>query len=181
MNNNQKENKKERKVYTNYEIFPGKIQLVGENGVEIIDRDEGIERAKTQGKSLVQIAYNKTTFPKVVCKILDLGKMKYEKKKKEKEQAKKMKAMNSLAKEVCFSIRIDDNDKNTKINHIIEFLESKNKVKINIKLLRREMHLLGMAKDLMRDILNHLDDIAELDNNPSFNSGILSCTVRVKK
>ena len=135
-NNNQKDNKKERKVFTNYDIFPGKIQLVGENGAEVIDRDIAIERAKSEGKSLVQISYNKKSFPKAICKIIDLGKMKYEQKKKEKEQAKKMKLANSLAKEVCFSIRIDDNDKNVKINHIRNFLNSKNKVKINIKLLR---------------------------------------------
>ena len=181
MNNEKPQNKKERKVFTNYDIFPGKIQLVGENGVTVIDRDEAIAIAKGEGKTLVQIAYNKNSFPKVVCKIQDLGKLKYEQKKKQKEQAKKMKLANSLAKEVCFSIRIDENDKNTKIKHIKEFLSEKNKVKINIKLMRREMHLVGMAKELMKSILNELNGIAELDNNPSFNNGIMSCTVRAIK
>jgi translation initiation factor IF-3 len=181
MNNEKIQNKKERKVFTNYDIFPGKIQLVGENGATVIDRDEAIAIAKSEGKTLVQIAYNKNSFPKAVCKIQDLGKLKYEQKKKQKEQAKKMKLVNSLVKEVCFSIRIDTNDKNTKIKHIKEFLSEKNKVKINIKLMRREMHLVDMAKELMKSILNELNGIAELDSNPSFNNGIMSCTVRAIK
>jgi translation initiation factor IF-3 len=181
MNENKTQNKKERKTYTNYDIFPGKIQLVGEKGVETITRDEGIERAQAEGKTLVQIAYNKNSFPRVVCKIQDLGKMKYEQKKKAKEAAKKMKIANSIAKEVFFSIRIDDNDRNTKINHIKEFLAEKTKVKINIKLLRREMHLLGMAKDLMRGVLDCLTDVAELDSNPTFTGNIMSCVVRAKR
>lgn len=177
---NENKNKKEKKTFTNYDIFPGKIQLVGENGVEIIERDEGISRAKAEGKTLVQVAYNKTTFPKSICKILDLGKLKYEQKKREKEQAKKNRIANSLAKEIFFSIRIDENDKNTKINHIREFISENNKVKIIVKLMRREMHLMNMGKDLMKEILNKLDDIAEMDGTPSINGGIISCTLKKK-
>jgi hypothetical protein len=47
--------------------------------------------------------------------------------------------------------------------------------------MRREMHLINMAKDLMKSILNELNGVAELDNTPSFNNGIISCTVRTTK
>lgn len=180
MNNEKPQNKKERKIFTNYDIFPGKIQLVGENGTTVIDRDDAIALAKEEGMTLVQIAYNKNSFPKVVCKIQDLGRMKYEQKKKQKEQTKKMKINNSLAKEVFFSIRIDDNDRNTKINHIKEFLNNKNKVKINIKLMRREMHLIPMAKELMKLILENLINDSDIDNGPTITNNIISCTLRPK-
>lgn len=180
---NKKNNKKEYPVYMDYSIFKGKVRLIREGqSPMIIDRDEAIELAKAQGMNLVQVGYNKNESVKSVCKIINYGKFKYEQQKREKEAKRKAKIANAEAKEVIFSIRIDDGDKNTKINHIREFLvEDHMKVRVSIKLSRREMNLLGMAKDLMRDILSNFDDIAELDSNPSFNSGILSCVLRPLK
>lgn len=175
--------KKEYKTHTNYDIFPGKIRLITKEGKSIVlDRDRAIEMAKNEGMDLVQIGYNKNSSPKSVCKIISYSKMKYEQKKREKEEKRKAKIANAEAKEIIFSIRIDIGDKNTKINHIRKFiLEDNMKVKISIKLSKREMNLLGMAKELMHDILLNLEDIAELDSNPSFMSGIMSCTIRRKK
>ena len=178
------ENNKEVKVYKDYDIFPGKIRLVGENGgPKVMDRDVAIDLAHNKNMNLVQIAYNKNDFPKSVCKIIDYGKFLYEQKQREKEAKKKAKAAIAEIKDIVFSIRIEENDKKVKLHKIREVLTHDNdKVKISIKLSKREMNLLGMAKDLMREILDQLTDIAELDSNPSFMSGILSCTVRqIKK
>ena len=175
--------KNEHKTYVNYDIFPGKIRLITKEGKSIVlDRDTAIDMAKKDRMDLVQVGYNKNSYPKSVCKIISYSKMKYEQKKREMEEKRKAKLANAEAKEVIFSIRIDVGDKNTKINHIRKFIVDDNmKVKISIKLSKREMNLLGMAKDLMRDILSNIEDIAELDSNPSFMSGIMSCTIRRKK
>ena len=85
-------------------------------------------------------------------------------------------------KEVCFTIRIDEGDKATKIAHIKEFLsDGKTKVKLTVKLMRREMHLSGMAKDLMKEIFASLEGLALLDGNPTFNGNIMSCVIRPVK
>ena len=176
--------KKEIKVFTDYDIFQGKVRLVVEGEKpRVIERDAAIELAHSEGKNLVQIAYNKNDFPHSICKIIDYSKFKYEQKKKEKEAKKAARIAAGDVKEITFSIRIDDGDKKTKIEHIKNFLNEKNtKVKIMIRLTRREMNLLGMAKDLMHDILNNFDGVAELDSNPTFNSGIMSCVIRpIKK
>ena len=130
---------------------------------------------------MVQIAYNKNSFPKVVCKIIDYGKYLYEQQKKEKYQKKIERANRVDVKEISFSIRIDENDRNIKIKHAKEFLERGDNVKIIVRLSRREMNLLGMAKDLMYNICKELEDISELDVNPSFNSGIMSCVLKKRK
>ena len=57
-------------------------------------------------------------------------------------------------KEIKFTIRIDDNDKNMKIAHAKEFLAGGNMVKITIFLAKREMSNLGIAKDVMKGILS---------------------------
>lgn len=186
MNNTEQTNKKERKTYTDYDIFPGKIKLIQNDSthgpkdcVLIIDRDKAIDMAKSIGKNLVQIAYNKNDYPHAICKIIDYGKFKYEQQKRDKEAKKAARAAVADVKEVCFSIRIDDGDYNTKVKHISEFIsDGKTKVKITIRLSRREMNLLGMAKDLMRKILTNFDGKAVIDSNPTFNSGIMSCVIR---
>ncbi len=175
--------KKEYKTYIDYEIFQGKIRLV-EDGkqLQIIERDAAIEIAKSQGKNLVQIAYNKNDFPHAICKIIDYGKFKYEQQKREKEAKKAARAAVADVKEVCFTIRIDIGDKTNKINHIKEFLsDGKTKVKVTVKLSRREMHLSSMAKDLMREIMAALDGLAMLDGTPIFNGNIMSCVLRPAK
>ena len=181
--NRPKQPKKEYKTYIDYEIFQGKIRLV-EDGQQprVIERDAAIEIAKSQGKNLVQIAYNKNDFPHAVCKIIDYGKFKYEQQKREKEAKKAARAAVADVKEVCFTIRIDEGDKATKIAHIKEFLsDGKTKVKLTVKLMRREMHLSGMAKDLMKEILASLEGLALLDGNPTFNGNIMSCVIRPVK
>ena len=40
---------------------------------------------------------------------------------------------------------------------------------------------MGMAKDMMYSVCKDLEDISELDVNPSFNSGIMSCVLKKRK
>lgn len=175
--------KREIKTYADYDIFRGKVRLVQDGQAPtVIDRDAAIELAKSEGKNLVQIAYNKNDFPHAVCKIIDYGKFKYEQQKREKAAKKAARAAVADVKEVCFSIRIDDGDFNTKVSHIKEFLsDKKTKVKIVVKLSRREMSLVEMAKDLMKKVLSQCEGIATLDSNPTFNGGIMTCTIRPSK
>ena len=175
--------KREIKTYVDYDIFRGKVRLVQDGQAPmVIDRDAAIELAKSEGKNLVQIAYNKNDFPHAVCKIIDYGKFKYEQQKREKAAKKAARAAVADVKEVCFSIRIDDGDFNTKVSHIKEFLsDKKTKVKIVVKLSRREMSLVEMAKDLMKKVLSQCEGIATLDSNPTFNGGIMTCTIRPSK
>ena len=173
--------KKEQKTFVDFDIFKGKIRLVQNGGQPtIIDRDAAIELAHSNGMNLVQIAYNKNDFPHSVCKIIDYGKYKYELKQKEKASKKAAKAAKGDLKEICFTIRIEDGDKQTKINHIRQFLAEKNtKVRITIKLSRREQAtLVSMAKDLMKEILSNFDGEAVLDGDPSYSNGIMACTIR---
>lgn len=181
-NRNNAQDKKERKIFKNYEIFQGKVRLV-EDGKQprVIERDEAIELAESQDMDLVQIAYNKNDFPHAVCKIMDYSKHVYEQKKREKMAKKQARANEVDVKEMTFSIRCDEGDKNTKISHIREFLENGDKVKLIVRLLRRESHLKEFAMNAMKEILSRIEDLAELDSNPSANGNLLICVVRRKK
>lgn len=174
--------KKEEKTYTNYNIFPGKVRLIKEDGSQVvIDRDEAISLAESKSMDLVQIAYNKGSFPAAVCKIIDYSKFKYEKSKREKAAKKAAKSNECTVKEMSFSIRIDDGDLNVKVNHIVKFIEDNCKVKVAIKLSRRESNMLPFAKTKMEEILNKIGNIAELDTKPTFSGNVLSCIIKPKK
>jgi len=178
--NNRNGNRRERQIYKDYDIFPGKIRLIRNDGTSVIvDRDEAILMAKESGMNLVQVAYNKTNDPRSTCKIYDFSKAKYEQKKRDKEAAKKSRIANAEAKEVVFTIRIDDGDYNHKISQIRDFLiKDLLKVKITIKLTKREMfNTKHMAVDLIKKILTNFDGIAVLDNT-SDNGRLLGCTLR---
>ena len=178
-----KDNNDKMNLPMDYAIKSNKVRLINQKGqTDIISKDEAIARAKAEGKNLVQIAFNPSVFPSSICKIIDYGKFKYEQQKREKAAKKAARAAVADVKEVCFSIRIDDGDFNTKVSHIKEFLsDKKTKVKIVVKLSRREMSLVEMAKDLMKKVLSQCEGIATLDSNPTFNGGIMTCTIRPSK
>jgi translation initiation factor IF-3 len=184
-NGNRNRNQRERQIYKDYDIFPGKIRLIRNDGTSaIIDRDEAIVMAREQGMNLVQVAYNKTAEPRSTCKIYDFSKMKYEQKKRDKEAAKKSRIANAEAKEIVFTIRIDDGDFNHKLTQIRDFLiKDELKVKITVKLTKREMFTVKrMAVDLIKRILSNFDNFAVLDNKPSDTGRMISCVLRpIKK
>lgn len=162
-----------------YAIKSHKVRLVNPNGqTDILTKDEAIARAKAEGKNLVQVSFNPSVFPGSICKIIDYAKFKYDEKKRQKEQMKKMRASRVELKEVKFTIRTDDNDLNIKVAHVKEFLAEGDLVKLTIVLARREMARLDFAKDMMKRVLSKLDGLAKIEGTPSLEGRNMSCTVK---
>lgn len=160
-----------------YAIKSNKVRLVDDNQTRIMSKDDAIAEAKSQGKNLVQIAFNPAVYPGSICKILDYAKFKYDQKKKQKEQNKKIRASRADLKELSFTIRIDDGDRATKIKHAREFLEDGDNVKLSVFLSKREMSRLDFAKDLLNEILKELSDVAKVDKTPALDGRNWSCIV----
>ena len=72
-----------------------------------------------------------------VCKIIDYGKYKYEKTRKEKDAKKKQHTVE--IKEIRMSPNIDTNDLQTKINAARKFLTKGDRVKVTLRFRGREM------------------------------------------
>lgn len=169
-------------LFMDYAIKSNKVQVVnGDGHVEIMSRDDAIALAKSQGMNLVQVSFNKNVYPGSICKILDYAKFKYDQKKKQKEQAKKARESRQNLKEVCFTIRIDDGDKTTKLRHIAEFINDGDKVKVSVILAKRELDKKEFAKILLNDIVNETNDIAEIDSTMSFEGRCMSCILRKRR
>ena len=160
-----------------YAIKSGKVRVVDGDQTRIMSKDDAIAEAKSQGKNLVQIAFNPSVFPGSICKILDYAKFKYDQKKKQKEQNKKLRASRADLKELSFTIRIDEGDKQTKIKHAKEFLEEGDNVKLSIFMTKREMAKLDFAKNLLAEILKEFNGIAKIDKAPSLDGRNWSCII----
>lgn len=99
-------------------------------------------------------------------KIMDQNKFTYEKKKKS-QKSKQIKI-----KEVRFTYKIDENDYLIKVKQINEFLKSKMKVIISLRLKGREISYSNLAKDLLNKVITDCDSLSKASqlsvNNNSF-------------
>jgi len=107
-----------------------------------------------------------------VCRIMDYGKYKYEKKKKAQEAKKKQKTIE--VKEIKIRPRTDEHDFNFKVKHMIKFLSQENKVKVNIFLRGREVENIETTYELIEKIKNALEEYGTLENQPKREGRVMS-------
>jgi len=147
-------------IRVNNRIRASQLRLIGENGEQlgIVTLDEALNEAQKEGLDLVEVAPNATP---PVARIMDYGKLKYDKKKKEHESKKKQHVIR--IKEVRFRPRISDNDFEIKIRSIKKFLEEGFKVKVTIMYRGREMARQDLGENLLDRIKEVLKNAAEIE------------------
>lgn len=135
-----------KEVEINEKICDAEIRVIDENGVQlgIMSAREANKIADEKNLDLVKISPN-TNPP--VCKIMDYGKFRFDRDKKEKEARKKQKTVE--IKEIQLTCLIDTNDFNTKVNHARRFLTDGNKVKVMVKFKGRQMSRQDVGKELL--------------------------------
>ena len=101
----------------------------------------------------------------VVCKILDYGKHLFSKKKS--ISASKSKVKRNTTKEIKFRPSTDVGDYNIKLKKIKSFILDGDKTKISVRFRGREILNSNMGLDLLNRISMELNDIAQVDQEPS--------------
>jgi translation initiation factor IF-3 len=122
----------------NQQIRAESVQLITQDGENIgtISRNQALRQAEEAGLDLVLIAQTgKEGIP--VVKIMDFGKVLYEKKKKTIEAKKHQKVIQ--VKEIKMNPKIGEHDYQTKIKQAVQFLTSGKRVKITLSFKGREM------------------------------------------
>ena len=117
--------------------------------------------AKEAGLDLVLVA-DRSDPP--VCRIMDYGKLQYERKKKLREQKKHHHAQK--LKEVKFRLRIDQHDYDYKIQHAADFLGKGDKVKVSLMFRGREMAHKDMGFELMKRVIEDLAEYGKAESMP---------------
>jgi len=136
--------------------------LISETGeqIGIVNIDDAINKAKSVGLDLIEIAPEANP---PVCKILDHGKLKYEKKKKRAQNKKKQHVIK--LKEIRLRPRIEEHDLMTKLNQGRKFLEDGCKLKVTLMFRGRELARVDLGKVVMEKVIEQLSDIAEIEKD----------------
>ena len=149
----------------NERIKADKVMLIGVDGekIGVLELSDAIESAKKASLDLVQVS-NDDAKP-VVCKLLDYNKHLFDKK-KNKSSSKQKTKKNSL-KEIKFRPSTDVGDYNIKLNKIKSFILAGDKTKISVRFRGREILNSNMGLELLNKIKDELQEIAQVDQDPS--------------
>jgi translation initiation factor IF-3 len=96
-----------------------------------------------------------------VCRIMDYGKWLYEQKRKVKKNQKKQHV--TTLKEIRLRPKIDNHDRDIKMEHARKFLEKGHKVQFTMLFRGREMMHIDRGFEIMEEILAMLEDVAKLE------------------
>ena len=97
-----------------------------------------------------------------VCRIMDYGKFRYEEAQKAKEARRK--TTHVTIKEVKFRPKIGKGDFDTKMRHLVEFIEEGHKVKVTLQFRGREMAHPELGRKILDDVIQAAGPIAKVEN-----------------
>ena len=147
----------------NEEIDATQVQLIDEEGENhgAVSLEEALERANEAGLDLVELSPNADP---PLCKILDLGKYKYQAQKKAAEARKKQKTFD--VKEIKMRPNIDTHDYDVKMRNMRKFFEHGDKVKVTLRFRGREMAHTELGVNLLKRVREETDEIAKVESEP---------------
>ena len=156
---------KDRGPKSNNRITAPEVQVIGSDGenIGILNTNEAISMAKEQGLDLIEIAPNAKP---PVCKIIDMGKFKYDAQKKANVAKKKQKIV--LLKEIKMRPVTETHDYDFKVKNAKKFIGKGDKVKFTIRFKGRELQHSHLGRELMDKIKVDMQDIGKVELHPKF-------------
>ena len=149
----------------NHYIKAREVQVISSEGknLGVLNTNEAIKIAKEEGLDLIEIAPNANP---PVCKIMDMGKYKYDAQKKANKAKKKQKKIE--LKEIKLRPVTEVHDYTFKIKNAQKFLTKGDKVKFTIKFKGRELQHSHLGNELMDKIKLDMKEIGRVELHPKF-------------
>jgi translation initiation factor IF-3 len=137
----------------NERIWEREVRVIGAAGEQlgVMSPQQAIAIAKENDLDLVEVS------PKAkppVCRIMDFGKVQYQKSRQERQNKAKQKKFD--IKGIRLGVRTDDHDLDFKRNQTEKFLQKGNKVKIEIILRGREKAHQDLARENLIEFLKSI-------------------------
>ena len=146
---------------SNNRITSPEVQVINSDGenLGVLNLQEAISKAKDENLDLIEIAPNARP---PVCKIMDMGKYKYDQQKKLNKAKKKQKKIE--LKEIKLRPVTEVHDYTFKIKNAQKFLSKGDKVKFTIRFKGREMQHTKLGNDLMEKIKIDMETIGKVES-----------------
>ncbi len=156
---------KDRGPRSNNRISSPEVQVITNDGenLGVLNTNEAISKAKNQGLDLIEIAPNANP---PVCKIMDMGKFKYDAQKKANLAKKKQKVIS--LKEIKMRPVTETHDYEFKVKNAKKFIAKGDKVKFTIRFKGRELQHSHLGNALMTKIKEDMKDIGKVELHPKF-------------
>jgi translation initiation factor IF-3 len=150
------------------------VRVISESGEQlgIMPTDEALTRAREAELDLVEVAPNEKP---PVCRIMDFGKYKYEKKKRTGHGAHQMKT-----KEIRLRPKTGEHDRDFKVKQAKGFLQHKDKVQVTVVFRGREMAHIEEGRRVMDEVVAELLEFGKLEAPPAQHSRRMMCTIAPK-
>ena len=149
----------------NERIRAHEVQVISSDGKNLgtLPTHEAIKIARNEGLDLIEISPNASP---PVCKIIDIGKYKYDLQKKANKAKKKQKIIS--LKEIKLRPVTEIHDYNFKIKNAQRFLEKGDKVKFTVRFKGREMQHTHLGDKLMERIISDTSTYGKVEIWPKF-------------
>ena len=156
---------KPRGPRSNHKITSPEVQVITRDGenLGVLNLNEAIASAKNEGLDLIEIAPNANP---PVCKIMDMGKFKYDQQKKASKAKKNQKKVE--LKEIKLRPVTGIHDYTFKIKNAQKFLSKGDKVKFTVKFKGRELQHKHLGNQLMDKIIQDMQNIGKVELHPKF-------------
>ena len=156
---------KDKGPRSNNRISSPEVQVIGSDGnnLGILNTNEAISMAKEEGLDLIEISPNAKP---PVCKIIDIGKFKYDAQKKANVAKKKQKIVS--LKEIKMRPVTETHDYDFKVKNAKKFISKGDKVKFTIRFKGRELQHSHLGRELMNKIKLDMQDIGKVELHPKF-------------
>ena len=141
------------------------VQVIGSDGGNLgaMPLNKAIELAKQEGLDLIEISPNANP---PVCKIMDMGKYKYDAQKKANLARKKQKIVS--LKEIKMRPVTETHDYEFKVKNAKKFIAKGDKVKFTIKFKGRELQHSHLGNELMNKIKEDMKETGKVESQPKF-------------
>ena len=159
-------------VRINDQIRISPIRVIGATGEQlgIIPTEDALNTARESGLDLVEVA---PTEKPPVCRIMDYGKFKYQRSKKQH----KGHSHQTKTKEVRLRPKTGQHDIDFKVKQAKHFLSHKDKVQISVVFRGREIAHVEEGRRVIQGVVDELLEVGKLESPPQQQGRRIICTV----
>ena len=151
----------------NGQIRVSPVRVVNADGEMLgeLETVDALRMAADAGMDLVEVSPDAQP---PVCRIMDYNKLKYERNKKKSTGAKQHRVQ---LKQIRLRAKTGQHDIEVKVQKARQFLERRDKVKINVLFRGRENAHHDRGRELLQGVIEQLGDIATVEQSPRMESG----------